>query len=323
MGFYTEYFSTLFKGIRITALKERVEIRRVINGLRKSDHILYKSLWEDVEKMHMVTHAIKEEEKLLGALKKSSENAYSLVFNLSTEEKQLLQAIGQILKELEEFSHGIDVSNPQLKQLERELSVTIFQALNEAEKEIRKEYRQVELVINESKEKNTNLFMANIRLAFQTEQRQTLLAKFAARSEIRKSKTDILLLQKISSHIRAVRIAIVGKDKGHVDASIRGLRGTIQEIKVASRDAFHELYYLQMRAILLTLKILFDLNSLKNYNARWGKAHFMPAKLVDDKAKEINKIEDGISKHFHTIAQAFRIIISKIKELEQKAERAA
>ena len=65
MGFYTEYFSTLFKGVRMTALKERVEVRRVVNNIRKADYFLYKSLWEDVEKNHQVTKALREEDKLI------------------------------------------------------------------------------------------------------------------------------------------------------------------------------------------------------------------------------------------------------------------
>ena len=65
MGFYTEYFSTLLKGLRITALKERIEVRRVVNNLKKADHLLYTSLWEDVEKKHKVTKALKEEKKFL------------------------------------------------------------------------------------------------------------------------------------------------------------------------------------------------------------------------------------------------------------------
>src|SRR3989344_1018561 len=113
MGFWTEYFSTLLKGLRITALKQRIEIRRVVDNIRKADHLLYKSLWEDVEKQHKVTKALKEEKILIKELKKSSENAYSLVFNLSTEDITLLKAVEDILKELESFSKSIGTSNTQ------------------------------------------------------------------------------------------------------------------------------------------------------------------------------------------------------------------
>ena len=304
MGYYTEYFSTLLKGLRITALKERIEVRRVINNLRKADHLLYKSLWENVEKEHRVTEAIKEENKLIEKLKKSADNVYSLIFNLSTEDMQLLKVIEDILKELEAFSKSIG-TNAQLKKVERDIVLTIFQALKKAEDEEREEFKQVTTIINEAEEKNRNKFMANIRLAFQREEQQTILAKFAARAEIRKIKVDIIKLQKAQKDWQK----IIGE-----------MYGTIQEIKKYCNEAFKEMFYLKKRIMLLTLKILLDLNNLRTYNGEWTGKHFMPEGPIKEKNKEIDKIEDEISKHFHTIAQAFMIIITKIQKLEKEAE---
>lgn len=320
MGFYTEYFSTLLKGLRITALKERIEVRRVVNNIRRADHVLYKSLWDDVEQKHKVTKALKEEETLIEELKKSADNAYSLVFNLSTEDIQLLKTIEDILKELEAFSKSTG-ANAQLKKVERELVLTIFQALKKAESEERDEFKQVMAVIKEAEEKNKNTFMANVRLAFQEEEQQTMLAKFAARAEIRKAKFDILRLQQIPVKIKALRRRLTEKGKkDSIERVIGELYGTIQEIKKYCNEAFHEMFYLKKRILLLTLKILLDLNNLKTYNERWKGNHFMPQKPIEEKEKEINKIEEEVSNHFHTIAQAFRIIITKIQKLEKEAE---
>ena len=321
MGFWTEYFSTPLKGIRITALKERIEVRRVVNNIRKADHTLYKSLWEDVEKQHKVTKALKEEKILIKELKKSSENAYSLVFNLSTEDITLLKAVEDILKELESFSKSIGTSNTQLKKVEREFALTIFQALKKAESEDREEYKQVMTIIDEAEEKDRNKFMANLRLAFQEEEQQTILAKFAARAEIRKAKYDILALQQIPIKIKALRRRFTEKGKkDSVEKVIGELYGTIQEIKKYCNEAFKEMFYLKKRISLLTLKILLDLNNLKKYNEQWVGKHFMPQEPIEEKNEEIGMIEDEISKHFHTIAQAFRIIITKVQKLEKEAE---
>ena len=317
MGFYTEYFSTLLKGLRITALKERIEVRRVINNLRKADHILYKRLWDDVEKKHRVTKALKEETKLVKELKKSSENSYSLAFNLSTEDMQLLRAVENILKELEEFSKKVP-ANAQLKKVERDIALTIFQALKEAEKEEREEFKQFMLIINEAEEKNRNKFMANIRLAFQKEEQQTMLAKFAARAEIRKIKVDILELQRIPAKIEGIKKRFIEK-KEDVEEVIGELYGSIQEIKRYCFDAFKEMFYIKKRVSLLTLKILLDLNNLRVYNGQWAGKHFMPQEPIKEKNEAVAKIENEISKHFHIIAQAFRIIISKVQKLEKEA----
>jgi len=321
MGFYTEYFSTLLKGLRITALKERIEIRRVVNKIREADHFLYKSLWDDVEKEHKVTKALKEEDKIIEDLKKSAENAYRLVFNLETEDKQLLETVENILKELEAFSKSIGTANPQLRKVERELALTIFQALKETEREEREEFKQVMTIINESEEKNRNKFMANIRLAFQEEEQQTILAKFAARAEIRKVKMDILKLQEIPVKIKALRRRLTEKGKKDgVERVIGELYGTIQEVKKYCNQEFKEMFYLKKRISLLTLKILLDLNNLRDYNERWIGKHFMPQEPLKQKNKVINEIEDKISKDFHIIAQAFRIMITKIQNLEKEAE---
>ena len=319
MGFYTKYFSTLLKGVWATAFKERIETRRLINNLNKADHLLYKSIFEDVDKKHRVTKAIREEKKLLGELKKSVENAYSLIFNLSTEEITLLKAVEDILKELEAFSKSVP-PNPQLKKVERELVLTIFEAVKKDEQEEREEYKQVMLVVNES-EKVDSIFMQKVKLIFQKETAQTLLAKWAMRSAIRKAKVDILKLQKIPIMIKALRRRLTEKGKKEsVDKVIGELYGTIQEIKKYCKDAFYELYLLQKRDLIITLKILVDLDNLKLFNENWVGKHNMPKDPTEEKNKEILDIEKKISSEFRTIAQSFRIIISKIQELEKEAQ---
>ena len=323
-GFWTEYYSTLFKGLTITSLKVRYESRSLINNLRKADHILYKSLWEDVEKNHRVTHAIKTEEKLLKELRISAERAYAIAFNVSTEERQLLTIVEKILKELQLLSQSAQEA-PELRKLHRELAFEIFNALKKAQKLERDEFKQVMLIINESEEENTNLFMANIRLRMQTEKAQTILAKFAIRSEQRVIKADISKIEEIVRTLQAVRMDLTmrakGKLKDSLGKAINELRVAIIKIKKYLNEAFTELFYIMHRDTLLTLKVLLDLNNLKKYNERWVGKHFMPQEPLQKKQEEINKIEAQISNHFHIIAQAFRILIAKIAQIEKGAER--
>ena len=321
MGFYTKYFSTLFKGVRMTALKERFEIRRLVNDLRKADHVLYKGLIEDVQQEHRVTKALKEEDRLITELKKSAENAYSLVFNLSTEEIALLKTVEDILKELELFSKSIG-SNPQLVKLEREFALIILDALKKGESQQREESKRVMLIINEAEEKNRNKFMANVMLAFQQERQQTILAKFAARAEIRSIKVNIIKLKEVPLMIRSLRFGTKGKKPETVDKVIAELSRIIKIAKDYCNDAFRELFYIQKRVLLLTLKILLDLNNLRRFNQKWVEKHFMPREPVEKRESALNEAEQKISKDFHTIAQAFRIIISKTQSLEKAAKRA-
>src|SRR3989338_1706239 len=320
MGYYTEYFSTLLKGVRITALKERVEVRRLVNNLRKADNTLYKSLFEKVEKTHQVTEAIKEEEKLIRELNKSAENAYSLIFNLSTEDIQLLETVEKILKELETFSREMP-QNAQLKKVERDFALTMYGALKKDQDEEGEDYKLVMLIINEAETNDPKKFMSAVRLALQKEDTQTMLAKFAARSEIRRVKVDILKLQQIPIKIKAIKQSF--KKKGttdNIEKMIGELYGTIQEIRKYCNDAFFELFQIKKRDMLWVLKVLLDLHNLREANIKWARQHFIPNSAALEKNKEIKKLQADISKHFHTIAQAFKIIITKIQKLETESQ---
>ncbi|MBI2647607.1 hypothetical protein HYW99_03960 [Candidatus Woesearchaeota archaeon] len=322
MGYWTEYFSTLLKGLRITSLKERIEVRKLINNLKKADYILYKKLIKEVEGDHRVTQAIQDEKKLLEELQFSSDKAYDLIFNLSTEEMTLLETTKKILEELETFSKAIP-ANAQLKKVERDLALAIATALKKAQTEDRNEYGQVMLIINESEEKDPKKFMAAVRLAFQNETSQTILAKFAARKEIRTIKVDILELQKIPTIIQGIRKELEKRTKEkEFDAQkfIGELYGTIQKIKKYCNEAFYELFLIKKRDMLWVLKVLLDLHNLRENNIRWARDHLMPRNEALEKNKEIVKVQTEISKHFHIIAQAFRILITRIQRLEKEAE---
>ena len=326
-GFYTEYFSTLLKGLGATAFKERREISRVINNLRKADHLLYRSIFENVEEKHRVTRALREEEKLIGELKKSAENSYLLVFNVSTEELTLLGEIKKILERLEAMSKSIaalpDSSTKQrLRKLERNFALAIFEALRKGESEGRDEYRQIELIINEAEEEDSGKFMAGIRLAFQKETSQTVLAKFAARSSIRKAKLDIQTLMKLSGKLDDIKRKL-GTKKPVDERILNEILAIGQEIKRDCVNAFYELFLILRRASLIVLKLLLDLNNLKQFNEKWVERKFMPKQQVEEKNSKIDEVEGKVAEHFHTIAQAFRIIISKIQQLENEAKKDA
>lgn len=316
MGFYTQYFSTLLKNIRATAFKERWESRKIVNKLKDSDHRLYKSLFEKVEKTHEVSKAIREEGKLLKSLQIAAENADKLMFNVETEEITLLKTIEEILKELETFSKAVK-GNGEVKKLELELLQQILLALRKAEVEDQKEFKQVRTIIVLSEGKNVGNFMQELRLRFQEKDVQTILAKFALRHEARKALTDILKLRRIPSQIRHLTNKLTKDKKAKTEDIVSELYVIIREIKQYLNDAFYELFLIMKRDTLFMLKILYDLNNLFNFNLKWIGKSYMPPKAVGEKNKKIFEIEQKISKDFHTFAQAFNIILKKIGELEK------
>jgi len=323
MGYYATYWSTLLKGLRMTSLKERIEIRRIVNNLRKADHTLYKSLFEDVEKTHQVTQAQKEETKILKELKISADNAYSLIFNLSTEEFTLLETIEDILKQLDKFSNVVrTLPTGQLREVDKEFALAILEALQKAQKGDRGEYQQIMTIIGEAEEKDPKKFMAAVRLAFQKETTQTILAKFAARREVRTIKVDILDLKKIPRIIEGLTQDIQSKvsSVGEMEHNYtKKMKNITDRVKKDLHDVFLELFLLKKRDMFWILKVLLDLHNLINANKRWAADHLIPRSAMIDKNKEIMGMQLEISKHFHVVAQAFRILISRLQRLANEA----
>lgn len=322
MGFYTQYFSTLLKNIRATAFKERWESRKIVNKLKDSDHRLYKSLFDEVENKHQVSKAIKDEEKLLKSLRIAAENADKLMFNAETEEITLLKTVEQILKELETFSKAMK-GNGEVKKLELELLQQILLALQKAEVEDQKEFKQVRTIIVLSEGRQVGQFMEELRLRFQRKDVQTILAKFALRHEARKALTDILALRRIPSKIKLLTARLdqiaIGKLKQYPTRKniMEDLYVLIRDVKKYLNDAFYELFLIMRRDTLFMMKILYDLNNLFEFNLKWAKQSYMPPNAVSQKNQKIVEINHKIANDFHTFAQAFNIILKKMEELEK------
>ena len=56
------------------------------------------------------------------------------------------------------------------------------------------------------------------------------------------------------------------------------------------------------------------------FNIKWAQTNLIPKSGALAKNRVIRMVQIEIAKHFHTIAQAFRIIITKTQNLEKKAE---
>lgn len=318
MGFYTKYFSTLLKNIRATAFKEKWESRKIVNKLKDSDHRLYKSLFDEVEKTHQVSKAIREEDKLLKSLQIAAENADKLMFNAATEEITLLKTVEEILKELESFSKAVK-GNGEIKKLELELLQQILLAMQKAEEDDQKEFKQVRTIINLSEGREVGQFMQELRLRFQRKDVQTVLAKFALRHEARKALTDILALRRIPTKIKLLTARLNEKNV-KMKAIMEELYVLIREIKKYLNDAFYELFLIMRRDTLFMLKILYDLHNLFEFNLKWAGKSYMPPNAVSEKNRKITEINHKIASDFHTFAQAFNIILKKMEELEKIVE---
>jgi len=317
MGFYTKYFSTLLRGVRATAWKERIEAGRAVRKLRKSDKLYQRA--SKLVKEHRVTSGMKKLKKTLDVLGVSAHNADNFIFNVLTEDKALVKTEQQILQALLELSQITPNNNPTLKRLEKDLAMAVLEGTKYykfAEPGEREEYKQVLLILNEAKG-NRNKFMAKLNLMFQKQDTVSMFSRFPMKSGASREKTDILKLQHIAQRIKFLK----EKFKQHLDKEVgRELMEDTKEIASDLKDAFYDTYTIKKRGTMLILKILYDLHSIGQLIDTSVEKHYLPKEPSQELILSIKKTENEIVQDFQIVAQGFRIVIAAIEKLDKEAE---
>lgn len=320
VGFWAKYYSTLFKGLTATSWKERREARRLVRGLKNEDHELYVKIREEVE-THHVTGALKDLKHFIKQVRKSAEVAENLIFNAITQDRQIIKAEKEILDALRELSRKVSNSqNKVLKKVEKELAIAIYQGSKDAEGEERGEYKIVMEVINETHQHHKD-WMEKIRTAFQDKDNQSYLARWVIRGEINRETRDIRVLQKVAKDIKALAAKVQTQkfSKREEDMLEEGLVKDYELVRDSLKDAFYESYLIKKRDLLMFLKILFNLHTLREWLDNWVTKHDLPRANVDILIGKIKELEDNIAKHFQPIAQGFRIIINAVDNVQELA----
>jgi len=333
MGFYTEYWSTLLKGTWATGIKERFEARRTIKYLGASDKKLYTELPKLVEKEHKVTKALSEEEKVIRELKEAAANGYSLAFNVSTMDMKILEAVKNLteawdrIRKIIAMSSGEDKGEVErrFEQLNQLFITLLYKAIKKAEDEERQEYKDIMVVTDESEKKDHWQFMQSVRLRFQSLESQSMLAKLPIRTEIRREKKFIdglnVLWRRLDELVKSTSRASKKPSHGWRPEKIKLINTLESIVKESAEDiqqAFYEAYLIKKRDFLLILKVIVNLEVLKQLNRKWVIKHFMPDLPAKEKEVSINIIIKKIAKEFHTIAQALRISLKVLQDLEGK-----
>ncbi len=313
-GYWTRFYSTLFKGIGAMSFKQRWNARKVVNDLRKADEILFKKMPGEIEKEHKVTAALMDEARAMNRLRDAAHHVFKLVYEAEVQEDNLITSINKLRKAISELKIG-DV---QLRRMEAQLIEGIVGAIKMADHEQRDEYRNVMAIIEEA-EKGDNVLRRTIIERFQEMKSQTVLAKWAARFEVKGTAKQIKVINTIAQRITML--------KGSPAAASKNLLSLLEEAKLAIKDAFQESLLLQKRALYWVLNVLYNLYLLKDQGFKYVKMNYMPEKPQTEQVQKIETVIAGVLKDFRTIAQGYRIIISHLesgeKELIQAEKLAA
>lgn len=306
MGYWTRYFSTLFKGIGMMSFKQRWNARKVVNDLRRADRILFKKLPDEIEHTHQVTKALRDEERAMNKLRDAANHAFKLIYEAEVQEDALIAAIKKLRKVLSKLSLG----NAGLRHVEGQLIEGMVEAMKRADEEEREAYKDIMAIIEEA-EKGDNVLRQVIRQRFQTLKSQTALAKWAARFEVKTTAKQIRTINAIAANIQGLN----GKNLA------KKLPELLNQAKYAIHDAFHESFLIQKRAIYWILNVLYNLYLLRDMGYRYVKSHFMPEKPQAEEVQHINTIIAHILQDFRTVAQGYRIIISHLESGEKELQK--
>lgn len=320
MGFWAKYYSTLLKGLTATSWKERSEAKRLVRGLKRQDHELYVKIREEVGE-HRVTAALKDLEHFITQVRKSAEVAEKFIFNALTQDRQILQTEKEILDALKELSKvTANSKNKVLGKLEHEMALSIYQGSKDAEIEERGEYKIVMEILDEVHRHHKD-WMEKIRTVFQDKDNQSYLARWAIRGEVLRETRDIRALKGVAKNIKTLTAKIKAqKATGKLDHWIQqNLEEDYLIVRDSLKDAFYESYLIKKRDLLMFLKILFNLHTLREWLEDWVGKHNLPRANVDNLIEEIKGLEDNIAKHIQPIAQGFRIIINATDKIENLA----
>ncbi|HII65267.1 TPA: hypothetical protein HA295_00650 [Candidatus Woesearchaeota archaeon] len=306
MGYWTKYFSTLFKGVGMMSFKQRWNARKVVNDLRKADKILFKKLPEEIEHTHQVTKALRDEAHAMNNLKDAANHAFKLIYEAEVQEDALITSINKLRKALS----GLSLGNAGLRHVEGQLIEGMVEAMKRADEEEREAYKDVMAVIIEA-QKGDGVLRQVIRQRFQTLKSQTALAKWAARFEVKTTAKQIRTINAITAKLPSLKGGSLAKK----------LPDLLTQAKYAIHDAFHESFLIQKRAIYWILNVLYNLYLLRDMGYRYVKSHFMPEKPQAEEVRHIDEIIAHILKDFRTVAQGYRIIISHLESGEKELQK--
>jgi len=353
-GWWTRYFSTIFKGPTAIAWKERIEARRLVSAAKHADKLIYETLEREIEQDHKVTHGLKDIDKAKHELKIAIHEAGMLALNSTFSDHLILKAVHKLVESWEEsvvlieelrkqhkkaevtFKGGANL-DAKLNEVARLFAQYMIKGIKDAEEKQRADYQNVMVIIEEAHHENKTVFMANIRERFKTIDSQTLLARVALRMDIRREKKFLNLLVKVEEELDSVLGKLKMLIKDTTKASVKK-RPNIEYDYVRIIDTYHSLikrarlsiqrvfgtaHLIKKRDFLIMLTVVINAETLKQLNQKWVKAVLVPSDIINKTNTELDEIQVKLEEDLHVLAQGLRIAITDEQKIEKRLTREA
>ena len=340
MGYYTEYFSTLLKSDWALATKQRWDSRRVVRYSRQADKMIYEVIPEKIEVEHKVTEALKDEKKAIEAIKEVIKYGLQLAFNSSYEDEIILRTIKHLIESMAHFMEIVEkvkrdpklASNQKLIKMEayledlcKKFAIMLRNQTQKAQGQEREEMKEVMTLIQQSHEYDKDAFMTAVKQKFSSIKSQTLLARYAFRSDIQHEKKLVSALEKLAPQLEQQRnwFEKISKDINKLNKdlpkAVDGFKNIVEESAQEIQGAFFYAYKIKKRDFNMMLTMMVNADILKKLNVKWVKMHFLPIVPAQERMQDIENLEKKLGEKIHTMAQALRIQISAQDDLAKKA----
>lgn len=305
MGYWEQYFSTIFKGEKWLSFRERRGVTHVVRDLKRVDRDIFKKFPKLVEKEHKITAALNLEKKTIKTLGGISSAVYALMYRALLQEMNLINAVTDVQKRLKKIKYE------NLNDAEKKWVKIMGQALKDLDQKERLAYKDIMNILAETEGEHKTLrnkvvfFMNKLNV-------QNLIEKPIARREARIIRDCIMGIKKETERIDQL---IKGK-KSKQDA----LGNALRMIDEYLAEGIKQSYYLKRRIVIWMIKVLYDFFEIIDKSNEYIEKRMMPAEEIKkEDLEKIKEVFDKAIREFRTLAQGFRIIISKVDEAEKAA----
>lgn len=343
MGYLLEKYSTLFKGLWITYLKER----RLSGKITKHMGLLHSNIYVTLPKLvdeHKVTKALKLVKKLVeggkvlfifpkkGLLEETSKEEYKFIFDEMYSEESVLKGIIQLEKMLEQLKakshadHKKDIEELE-KKVDNIIAIHLLNAIKKLRRYDKGAYKDDMNVINAAKTVDKESFMNQLKVLFK-DMDVSRLRRFPIRKDVRVFKRDSIKLKTDEKNIKKVvkEIEDMLKGKKVKDSPkeiIEKIEQLAKQIEHDLVEGFHEAYK-GMKRIFNLIYLLTGYEDVLSLQLEgWAKENKLPKLPVQEYITELRGIRAKRINEMHVIAQALRRIYQEEKNIEKEAVKLA
>ena len=320
MGFWTSFYSQIFRGPRTTAFKSRRKSRRAERYGKIARHMVFVEFPRLLDEEHRVTEFLKKFVKFVHYVKKSGESAFDILFNELTQDITEEDEIRTILDEL---GKNISKMGRKAKNVVKYYLAQACKRIQKEEHDERAEYREVAAIINQAKKfrEDKEAFMNVLRTWLKTKASlHKVLEGVVWRREISLSKRGIITTKSLKKNINSTLAKISTHFNTNKNEPLTlELEKELKELSYLIARTFNESYLVKERAILFVLRIMYIAETADENVKLKVNEHLAPKIPVEEIEDKLGQAIEHLGQEFHDVVeQGFRISIKRLERDEKE-----